>query len=84
MRIEGEEKVPDGPEMDEYKEKRKLYEQEFQNVLSAISGGSSLDPISLEVESRPVEDILTETLTSIESKNKTKKSFSFLNWSYFN
>ena len=77
MRIEGEEKVPDGPEMDEYKEKRKLYEQEFQNVLSAISGGSSLDPISLEVESRPVEDILTETLTSIESKYKTKKSFFF-------
>jgi len=60
-------KVPDGPELDDFKEKRKEYDRDIGNILATVSGGSSIDPISIEIEEKSVEAILEETTQSTES-----------------
>lgn len=61
-------KVPDGPEMDEYKERRKVFERDFPNVLATISGGSNIEPIQLDIETAQIEDLLEEATTTVERK----------------
>ena len=59
-------KIPDGPEMDEYKEKRKEFDKDFPNVLATINGGSSLDIIQLDVENSKIEELLEEATNTVE------------------
>ena len=46
--------------------RRKDFDRDFPNILATISGGSSIEPIQLEVESATVEELLDEASTSIE------------------
>ena len=59
-------KIPEGPEMDEYKEKRKAYDQDFPNVLATISGGSSIEVTQLDIEENKIEDLMEEATATIE------------------
>jgi len=62
-------KIPEGPEMDEYKEKRKAYDQDFPNVLATISGGSSIEVTQLDIEENKIEDLMEEATATIERKS---------------
>lgn len=54
--------------MEEFKEKKKEFDREFQNVLGAIAGGSSIEPITIEFEDKAVEEVFKESIENIESK----------------
>lgn len=67
--------------MDDYKERRKAFDQDFPNILATISGGSNIDIVQLEIESSKVEDLLDEAITNIERKNlfiSLEKKYCFL------
>ena len=66
-------KIPDGPEMEEYKEMRKVFDRDFPNVLATISGGSNIDPLQLEIESTTIEELMDTATSTIERR------FHFLN-----
>lgn len=53
--------------MEEFKEKKKEFDREFQNVLGAIAGGSSIEPITIEFEDKAVEEVFKESIENIES-----------------
>jgi hypothetical protein len=72
-------KVPDGPELDDFKEKRKEYDRDIGNILATVAGGSSIDPISIEVEEKSVEAILEETTHSIESNYTNPVCLKYIN-----
>lgn len=61
-------KIPDGPEMDDYKEKRKAFDQDFANILATISGGSNIDVIQLDIEGPKIEELLDEAVNTVERK----------------
>ena len=61
-------KLPTGPEIEEFKEKKKEFDREFQNVLATVAGGSSIEPINIEFEEKPVEEVYKESMENIESK----------------
>lgn len=60
--------IPEGPEMEEFKESRKEFEREFPNVLGTVTGGTSIDPITVDLANRKVEELLQETTGVLESK----------------
>ena len=62
-------RVPEGPELDDFKEKRKEFDREFPNVLATITGGTSTEPLTIEMEEKKVEEILNETVQNIESES---------------
>lgn len=55
--------------MDDFKEKRKEYDRDIGNILATISGGSSIDPVQIDLEEKTVEAIQEESSLSIESKS---------------
>ena len=65
-------RVPEGPELDDFKEKRKEFDREFPNVLATITGGTSTEPLTIEMEEKKVEEILNETVQNIESESFLK------------
>lgn len=67
-------KVPEGPELDDFKEKRKEYDRDVGNILATISGGSSIDPVQIDLEEKAVEKLLEETATNIESKQDDNRN----------
>ena len=77
-------KVPDGPELDDFKEKRKEYDRDIGNILATVSGGSSIDPISIEIEEKSVEAILEETTQSTESNYTEQICFKYRGVIVFN
>ena len=60
-------KLPEGPEMEVFKEKKKEYEKEIQNIVASVTGGSNVDPIQIDVEDVTVEEMLEEVVKSTES-----------------
>lgn len=54
--------------MEEFKEKKKEFDREFQNVLGVIVGGSSIELIIIEFEDKVVEEVFKEFIENIESK----------------
>lgn len=61
-------KVPEGPEVEEFLEKRKAHEKDLPNVQATIQGSTNIDPIIIDVDSKKEEELLKEAITNIESK----------------
>lgn len=59
-------KIPDGPEMEDYKERRKAFDRDFPNVLATISGGSNIDAIQLDIEMAQIEELMETATSTIE------------------
>ena len=53
--------------MEVFKEKKKEYEKEIQNIVASVTGGSNVDPIQIDVEDVTVEEMLEEVVKSTES-----------------
>ena len=61
-------KLPEGPEMEAFKDKKKEYEKEIQNIIATVTGGSNVDPIQIDIEDVSVEEMLDEVAKTAESK----------------
>ena len=68
MAISCFQKLPEGPELEGFKDKKKEYEKEIGNIIATITGGSNVDPLQIDLEDVSVEEMLDEIITSMERK----------------
>ena len=68
---------PEGPETEQLRSQRKMFDNEWPNAAALLSGSASIDPVSVEIldktddgsiKSRPLEAILDEAVIAMESK----------------
>ncbi|XP_050391523.2 adenylate kinase 9 [Patella vulgata] len=59
-------KIPDGPEMDIFREKKKEFEKEFPSVHSTISGNTSIEPQTVDIEDQTIEKVVQNAVDKIE------------------
>ena len=66
---------PDGPELEEQRELRKQYDNEWPNIFNIITGSTSLEPVPIDtclkqddasVSVKSVEDMAKEATQSLE------------------
>ena len=61
-------KLPEGPELEVFKDKKKEYEKEIGNIIATITGGSNVDPLQIDLEDVTVEEMMDEVVNSMERK----------------
>ncbi|KAK7500075.1 hypothetical protein BaRGS_00008622, partial [Batillaria attramentaria] len=74
--VKEEIKLPEGPEMEAFHRMRQEFEKEFNNVTATITGSTSIEPVTIDLEGKRVEELLEETVKSIE------KCLTYQGWEY--